>query len=229
MKNQYFRVVKCVNQDDYEVLNCIHIKRDQDVWDEIWDRYLDTSKYAEKAHEDPYGTIYKFDIKEYLKCDFPDIYDLCQRPLNEDICDPNIKIWLSTVNDYRKVDEQFDNEMSFLEYITSESAEEDKRREITIDILEEAGFKDMTMPEMVKLVEEHGVKDYRAFICCTDKKDGPENCLILNINNGLNNRRDSKWSLHIDNCDYCTIGSADITNVWEFNTLMQVFGSKFRL
>ena len=29
---------------------------------------------------------------------------------------------------------------------------------------------------------------------------------------------------------YCeSIGSADIDNIWEFNTLMEVFGSKFRL
>lgn len=229
MKNQYFRVVKCINQDDYEVLTCIHIKRDQDVWDEIWDKYLDTFEYIEKANEDPYSTIYKSDIKEYLKCDFPDIYDLCKRSLTEDICDPNIKIWLATLNDYRKVDEQFDNEMSFLEYITSEVAEEDRHREITIDILKEAGFKDVTTPEMVKVIEEYGVEDYHKFRCCTDKKDGPKNCLKLDINNGLNNRRDSKWQLHIDNCDCCTIGFADIINVWEFNTLMQVFGSKFRL
>lgn len=35
MKNQYFRIVKCTNQDDYEVLTCVHVKRDQDVWSEI--------------------------------------------------------------------------------------------------------------------------------------------------------------------------------------------------
>lgn len=217
MKNQYFRIVKCTNQDDYEVLTCVHVKRDQDVWSEICNKYLDTYEYAEIAHKDPYSAIYKFDIKEYLKCDFPDIYDLCQRSLTVDIYDHNIKIWLATLNDYRKVDEKFDNEMSFLEYINSEAAEEDMHREITIDILKESGFEDVTTPEMVKLNEEYGIEDYHKFRCCTDEKDGPQNCLKLVINNRLNNRRDSKWSLHIDNCDYCTIGSADITNVWEFN------------
>ena len=51
---------------------------------------------------------------------------------------------------------------------------------------------------------------------------------MINIDNGYNNRG-TGWHLHIDN-DMCeTIGSADIDTVWEFNTLMQVFKSKFRL
>ena len=50
----------------------------------------------------------------------------------------------------------------------------------------------------------------------------------LDIDNGWNNRG-TKWSVHIDN-DACeTIGYADIDTIEQFNKLMEIFDSKFRL
>ena len=42
-------------------------------------------------------------------------------------------------------------------------------------------------------------------------------------NNGTN------WNMHLDNEDCETIGSADIDYVWQFNKMMEIFDSKFRL
>lgn len=72
--------------------------------------------------------------------------------------------------------------------------------------------------------EQYGIENYSVFRLHTND-DYP---LKLDIDNGFNNRG-TEWHLHIDN-DHCnTIGSADIDTVHEFNLLMEVFGSKFRL
>lgn len=50
----------------------------------------------------------------------------------------------------------------------------------------------------------------------------------LDVDNGWTNSG-RKWSVHIDN-DVCeTIGYADIDTIEQFNKLMEIFDSKFRL
>jgi hypothetical protein len=139
-------------------------------------------------------------------------------------------IYLATTTDYRKVNEQFDNELTFLEYMNSEISEMDKNRYITDDILKEAGFEFLENEsnlgrEANKLNFEVCSADYKVFRKWTDDKPFP---IKLDIDNGPNNRGTS-WHLHIDNNSCETIGCADISTIWEFNTLMQVFKSKFRL
>ena len=119
--------------------------------------------------------------------------------------------------------------MSFVECINSEIEEIDKYRYITDDILKEAGFEYLENEsnlgkEVNKLSPEVCPPDYKVF----RKWTNDESPLKLDIDNGYNNRG-TKWHLHIDNSDCSSIGSADIDNVWEFNTLMQVFNSKFKL
>ena len=73
-------------------------------------------------------------------------------------------------------------------------------------------------------LKDYGIKDYKIFRKWTDDKHP----IKLDINNGWNNRG-TKWSLHIDN-DACeTIGYADIDYVWQFNSLMEIFDSEFKL
>ena len=56
----------------------------------------------------------------------------------------------------------------------------------------------------------------------------PGKVLKLDFDNGLTNSGRS-WHLHIDNCDCCSIGSADLNSIEQFNKLMEVFDSNFRL
>jgi len=233
MKNQYFCAVVHTGEDEFKTLTCIHIYSERYVWGEIANKYLNTFEYAQKSHEDPYGSIYHLDIKEYIFNDYPNVYEMLKQSLlsiGENITNPQIKICMATSHEYRKFDEKFDNEMSFLEYINSETAEMDKNRPITVEILKEAGFEDVTHDYEKQFHKEYdGLDDYVTLRRWTDDTDkNPEKVLKLDIDNGLTNNG-AKWNLHIDNNVCSTVGSADIDTVWQFNTLMQVFGSRFRL
>ena len=72
--------------------------------------------------------------------------------------------------------------------------------------------------------DTYGINHYVMYRIWT--KD--EHPIKLDIDNGWNNRG-TKWSLHIDN-DVCeTIGYVDIDTIEQFNKLMEIFDSKFRL
>lgn len=99
---------------------------------------------------------------------------------------------------------------------------------ISEDILINAGFEYLkNESEMLKIpayLKDYGIKDYKIFRKWTKDKHP----IKLDINNGWNNRG-TKWSLHIDNEDCETIGCADIDYVWQFNSLMEIFDSEFKL
>lgn len=239
MKNEYFRLVKIhnYNKDDFEILACIKKYDDRNIWADICNRFLNTKEYAEESHKDPYGAIYHLNLYKYLECIAPDVINLFDQwqiaqGTKYDYTQPDIAIYLASSHDYAKFDEQFDNEMKFLEYMNSEYSEMDKMRNITPEILLEAGFEYLEDEsklgiEANKMSPEVCSPDYKVFRKWTEDKD-PSKVIKLDIDNGYNNRG-TGWHLHIDNNVCETIGCADIDTVWEFNTLMQVFKSKFRL
>jgi hypothetical protein len=98
---------------------------------------------------------------------------------------------------------------------------------ITEDILKDAGFE--YMEQESKLCEEYqkttyGITDYKSYRKWTDD----EHPIKLDIDNGWTNSG-RKWSVHIDNNACETIGYADIDTLEQFNKLMEIFDSKFRL
>ena len=109
--------------------------------------------------------------------------------------------------------EVYDNELKSIECITSEKVKEDKEAQITKEILYRAGFECLDT-----------YTNYIVFRKWTNDSSP----LKIEIDNEENNRK-SEWHVHIDNCDCDTIGTADIDTVSEFNTLMQVFESNFRI
>jgi len=232
--NQYFNIFKSTLEDPEELITTIRIRYETKIWNKILETYLNTSEYAKLSYDDPYGSIYHLNIKLYIKELFPEVYDLIKGLVLHDdkinINHKDIRICLGTTGDYRKINEQFDNEMTFLEYMNSEISEMDKHRNITDNILKAAGFEYLENEsnlgkEANKLNSEIGSPNYKVFRKWTNDKPFS---IKLDIDNGLNNRGTS-WHLHIDNSNCETIGCADINTVWEFNTLMQVFKSKFRL
>ena len=232
MKNQYFKAVKVQEDSSYYVLSCIHIKQDTNIWHEIFEKYLNNSEYAEKSYNDPYGSIYHLNIKEYLKTDFPDVYSTMNKSLlltnNISIEDSNIEIWMASSEDYRKVDEKFDNELSFLEYMNSEFSEIDKNRLITNEILENAGFENSAQDfEKEYYQNEFSIDDYVSYRIYTYNIDN-KYPIKIDIDNCFTNSN-RRWHVHIDNQDCCTIGSAEVDTVWQFNLLMKLFDSKLRL
>lgn len=224
--NQYFNIFKTTLEYPRELISTIRVGCKTKIWDKILETYLNTPEYTKLSYDDPYGSIYNLNIKLYIKELFPEVYDLIKGLTLHDnkinLDDDCFSVCLGTLSDYKKVDK-----LSFIKYINSEVAENDQYCYITDDILINAGFE--YMEQESKLCEEYqkttyGITDYKSYRKWTDDKHP----IKLDIDNGWNNRG-AKWSLHIDN-DACeTIGCADIDYTWQFNKLMEVFDSKFRL
>lgn len=220
MNNFYFEVY-----NDQEPLEHINIRTEQEIWRQICESpEYTTDEMLDKFHQSPYDWMHHQDFKKKLLEIYPDFITIYP---DIDFNREDIHIRMIPQIEYRQYDEKFDNEMKFLEYIQSEKASTDKRTPINFKILEDGGFKlQEAETNLIKKYQEetYGIKDYKSYRLWTNDK----NSIKLDIDNGWNNRG-TKWSLHIDNNACETIGYADIDNVWEFNTLMEVFGSKFRL
>lgn len=53
---------------------------------------------------------------------------------------------------------------------------------------------------------------------------------FVTISKGLSNiDYDNGWTVHVDNCDRCTIGSIDITNIYQYNLFMEALGINDKL
>lgn len=53
---------------------------------------------------------------------------------------------------------------------------------------------------------------------------------FITISKGLSNiDYENGWTVHVDNCDRCTIGSIDITTIYQYNTFMKALGIKDKL
>ena len=91
--------------------------------------------------------------------------------------------------------------------------------QITDDILLKNGFKRSDKDEYKKVWGDY--KSYELWV--DDKEPIKIDMLWRDTNNGAN------WYMHIDNYRCETIGSADIDYVDQFNKMMEIFESKFRL
>ena len=97
---------------------------------------------------------------------------------------------------------------------------------ITPEILKSNGFEDITsVHEREYYNSTYGITDYCSFRKWTDEG---HSSIKLDISHRVTNNN-AEWNLHIDNCDCDTIGSMDIDYVWQFNALMTILGSNFRL
>lgn len=103
-----------------------------------------------------------------------------------------------------------------------------KQLYITEDILKNIGFENTTTSIEKEYYEKYFfIEDYSSWKRDTSDIDG-KNYIIIDFMKGIVNS-DNIWNMHLDNNICQTIGSADISTIWQFNTLMEVFNSKFRL
>lgn len=104
-----------------------------------------------------------------------------------------------------------------------------KKEKITVDILKAAGFEDITTPEMKYAHKKmFYIDDYSSWRYVTDKEDDYNNYLMIDVQKGPTNNG-AVWNVHLDNNLAESVGQADIDYVWQFNMLMEIFGSKFRI
>lgn len=224
---EYFELYRIFEDGEVEHIDQIRI-RDKNIFQAVYDNFQELRDYVNNA----YCNIYDIELKKYLmNTDIGNEYIIkhfsaAHKDLNI-IEDESIEVRKISSLQYRKFDKYYDNQYQLADYIVNEKQKEDKETIITEDILINAGFEyleresNLTQDYQNQL---YGKDNYKVFRKCTD--DGSK--LKLDIDNGVNNRG-TEWHLHIDN-DHCeTIGSADINTVYEFNLLMEIFGSKFRL
>lgn len=97
---------------------------------------------------------------------------------------------------------------------------------ITKEILLNNGFKEVYKEELWKNAYKdlYGVDDFFVAELWTEDESPIKIDMRYKItNNG------AVLNMHLDNEDCETIGSADIDYIWQFNKMMEIFNSKFRL
>lgn len=154
------------------------------------------------------------ELKNYIKQRHPNISD-------------TYKVKVITKEDYKQYDEKFAHECDFIDYFNSHLAKIDKSTEIDEDILEVNKFENKTTSIEKDYWETQGIKDFSSWRRDTHDVDGKQ-YIIIDFNKGLTNNN-AAWGVHIDNNIYESIGSIDLSNVWQFNMFMEILGSKFRL
>lgn len=97
---------------------------------------------------------------------------------------------------------------------------------ITKELLLNNGFKEIFKEESYQKAykEFWGIDDF--FICQIWTED--ESPIKIDMTYKITNNG-TDWNMHLDNEDCETIGSADIDYVDQFNMMMQIFDSKFKL
>jgi hypothetical protein len=97
---------------------------------------------------------------------------------------------------------------------------------ITKDILLNNGFKEVYEEELWKnaLKDFYGIDDFFVAELWTEDESPIKIDMRYKITNN-----EAEWYMHLDNEDCETIGSADIDYIWQFNKMMEIFNSKFRL
>lgn len=209
----YFGLYDTAN--DNKLLACVRLSNEQDIYKDIVVKFFDTPEFADKFFHDPYGMIYRTDLKKYLEDVAPYVLEnlLCQYVISDGyvkgynpITDDNTEVRLSSEHEYKTFHDG----------------------SITQELLIDNGFVEVTDEIIEKVALDNGVPEYKIFSFDTRKYDGDKNYLSIQISNGLTNCN-RQWYVHIDNSDMETIGSADIDTVEQFNLLMQIFDTKFRL
>lgn len=97
------------------------------------------------------------------------------------------------------------------------------KRDIDVSDLIIAGFKDITKSYEKEFWEGNGVKNYSEWQLWT-----PDGKALIVMSYGITNNN-ALWGLHVDNETCDSIGSADISTVYQFNLIMEALNLEYRL
>ena len=220
MINNYWQI----RQGD-QILDNVHTYSVENIWKLICeDKKMTSPDKLQIFNNDPYSYIYKQDVKNLLLKYYPEFENLTEVDLSKD----DIVVNLISKSTYRKFNEELDYQMTFEEYINSEQSLKDRNRNITEVILMDNGFsrRDDNIELQRHYENQYGVKDYSSWYIWTGNFDDEYKQIKIDFEKGLTNNG-SLWYIHLDGNDCTTIGTAQISTVFEFNLLMQVYKSKF--
>ena len=220
---EYYELYEIKEDGDIIHKDSLKILTKNNTFNDLYDIY-------ESILEQGYTSVYDLEIKNYLRENFPEVYNSFRAKNKDiDITDYNIEISLISKNKYKQFDVNFNNQCELIDGIIYDKINIDKNTNITEEILRSVNFKRVDEDwERSIMADEYYIEDYSAWKFCTMNVDNYENSLNIHLSKG-NTNNGALWHMHIDNNVCTTIGSADISTIWQFNTLMEVFGSKFRL
>ena len=117
-----------------------------------------------------------------------------------------------SMNDVYYMDDSYLNGMNKM--IKHIETDREKNTLITDNHIVHSGF--VRCNDKTEIIMSEEFADYRSYEKSIDDK------YFITISKGLSNiDHENGWTVHVDNCDRCTIGSIDIKNVHQYNLFMK--------
>lgn len=124
------------------------------------------------------------------------------------------------MDDVFYMDDSYLNERAYVSAMNQIDIKKEKNTQIIDKYILESGFSKCND----NTIMEEEFPGYRSY-----EKSIDDNYFIT-ITKGISNvDHENGWTVHVDNSDRCTIGSIDITNIYQYNTFMKALGIKDKL
>lgn len=124
------------------------------------------------------------------------------------------------MDDVFYMDDSYLNERAYVSAMNQIDVKKEKNTQIIDKYILESGFSKCND----NIIMEEEFPGYRSY-----EKSIDDNYFIT-ITKGISNvDHENGWTVHVDNSDRCTIGSIDITNIYQYNTFMKALGIKDKL
>lgn len=124
------------------------------------------------------------------------------------------------MDDVFYMDDSYLNERAYVSAMNHIDVKKEKNTQIIDKYILESGFSKCND----NTIMEEEFPGYRSY-----EKSIDDNYFIT-ITKGISNvDHENGWTVHVDNSDRCTIGSIDITNIYQYNTFMKALGIKDKL
>lgn len=124
------------------------------------------------------------------------------------------------MDDVFYMDDSYLNERAYVSAMNQIDIKKEKNTQIIDKYILESGFSKCND----NTIMEEEFPGYRSY-----EKSIDDNYFVT-ITKGISNvDYENGWIVHVDNSDRCTIGSIDITNIYQYNTFMKALGIKDKL
>lgn len=126
------------------------------------------------------------------------------------------------MNDGFFMDDSYLNERAYASAMNQVDVRNEKNTPITDYHITNAGFVKCN-DNLTSIIKEENEN----YVCYTKSID---DTYFITIFKGYSNvDHENGWTVHVDNCDRCTIGSIDILNIYQYNTFMKALGIKDKI
>lgn len=126
------------------------------------------------------------------------------------------------MNDVYYMDDSYLNERAYVSAMNQIDIKREKNTLISDKYIINNGF--CKRNDNTTCIMEEEIPNYK----CYEKSI--DNEYFVTISKGYSNiDYENGWTVHVDNCNRCTIGTIDITTIYQYNTFMKALGIKDKL